>query len=139
MERAAGVGKAVWERRTLAGSGSGSGSEGTTSGASAEFMVIVREWPSDFETVRWAGEVAVVSIAVDGAGLSRFSLDADFCWFGSGSVFGVGGMTTCFSTSEAALGLDSARIWGSIDKGREDGNGLGRNRFKDDREDFPLL
>lgn len=43
--------EAVWERRTLAGSGSDS--EGTTSGASAEFMVIVRVWPSDFEAVRW--------------------------------------------------------------------------------------
>lgn len=48
-------------------------------------------------------------------------------------------MRTCFSTSEAAFGLDSARIWGSIDKGRENGNGFGRNRFKDDKEDFPLV
>lgn len=132
------MGKAVWERRTLA-SGSGSGSEGTTSGASAEFMVIVRVWPSDLETVRWTGEGAVGWIVVDGAGLSRFLLDVDCWWFGSCSAFGVGGMTTCLSASEAALGLDSARIWGSIDNGREDGNGLGRNRFKDDREDFPLL
>lgn len=49
--------EAVCERRTLAGSDSGS--EGTTSGASAEFMVIVRVWPSDLEAARWVVAGAV--------------------------------------------------------------------------------
>lgn len=57
---------------------------------------------------------------------------------GSCCSSGVDGTTTCFSMSKAAFGLESARIWGSIDKGRE-WNGLGRNLFKDDKEDFPLL
>lgn len=43
IERAAGMELAVCERRTFGG---GDGVDGTTSGASAEFIVIVRVWPS---------------------------------------------------------------------------------------------
>lgn len=49
------------------------------------------------------------------------------------------GVTTCFSTSEAALGSARARIWGSDDSGKESGNDLGRNRLNEDSDDFPLL
>lgn len=59
--------EAVWERRTLVGEGWGgvSGDEGTTSGASAEFMVIVRVWPSGFVIVRWVVEGVVACTVVD--------------------------------------------------------------------------
>lgn len=55
MERTERPSEAVCERRTLAGSAS-TGS-GTTSGASAEFIVNVLTWPSDLG-VRWLTESA---------------------------------------------------------------------------------
>lgn len=42
--RGAGIGHAVWERRTFGGVVT---ADGTTSGASAEFIVIVRVCPSE--------------------------------------------------------------------------------------------
>lgn len=49
------VAVAVWDRRTLTGSGFWT----TTSGASAEFMVIVRVWPSGFVGVVGFGSVGL--------------------------------------------------------------------------------
>ena len=112
----------------------GSGFWTTTSGASAEFMVIVRVWPSGF--------VGFGSVGLDSVGevfeLLRFwKKAADET--GSGRVLLVAGVTTCFSTSDAAFGSARARIWGSEDKGSERGKVLGKKRFKEDREDFPRL
>lgn len=108
---------------------------GTTSGASAEFMVIVRMWPSGLAVT---GEVGVVGCApVDPKEESELlgvtSLVED-------SVpFLIEGVTTCFSTSEAALGSARARICGSDDRGSDNGNDLGRNFRREDSEDFPRL
>lgn len=51
----------------------------------------------------------------------------------------IDGVTTCFSTSDAAFGSANARIWGSDDKGIEIPKVLGKKRFKEDRDDFPRL
>lgn len=57
----------------------------------------------------------------------------------SGSSLLIDGVTTCFSTSDAAFGSAKARIWGSDDKGIESPKVLGKKRFKEDRDDFPRL
>lgn len=76
---------AVWERRILAGEGAGAGSgdELTTSGASAEFMVIVRVWPSGLEIVRWAVGCAVVLSAVEVVEASGSSFEGSSWSFSS--------------------------------------------------------
>lgn len=57
----------------------------------------------------------------------------------SGGSLLVDGVTTCFSTSDAAFGSANARIWGSEDKGIEIPKVLGKKRFKEDKDDFPRL
>lgn len=136
MEVGVGAREAVWERRTLAGE---AGVVGTTSGASAEFMVMVRVWPSGLGNGSSVVDVVGVWGSVDEEeefGLVSWRTSLMVPW---DLCLKIEGVTTCFSTSDAEFGSARARICGSEDKGRDTGNDLGRNRFKEDREDFPLL
>lgn len=131
-----GASEAVWERRTLAGE---AGVVGTTSGASAEFMVIVRAWPSGLGNGSWVVDVVGVWGLVDEEEERGLVSVGTSLMVALDLFLKIEGVTTCFSTSDAAFGSTRARICGSEDKGRDNGNDLGRNRFKEDREDFPLL
>jgi len=88
-------------------------------------MVIVRVWPSELVTLGVVGEES---------GLFDFPGLVD-----DSAPFLMEGVTTCFSTSEAALGSARARICGSDDRGSDSGNVLGRNFRMEDNEDFPRL
>jgi hypothetical protein len=95
-------------------------------------MVIVRVWPSNC-IADVEGVVVCTPVDCEESGLFVTSLVDD-------SVpFLIEGVTTCFSTSEAALGSARARICGSDDRGSDSGNALGRNLRMEDSEDFPLL
>jgi hypothetical protein len=98
-------------------------------------MVIVRMWPSDLEATGLVEFVVCAPVdCKDESGL----FDATSL-MGDSFPFLIEGVTTCFSTSEAALGSARARICGSDDRGSDKGKVLGKNFRREDSEDFPLL
>ena len=98
---------------------------------------MVRTWPSVLLPVvctDWGGTRVVLD--AEEAGVLLAGTFETRAWI---FLFEGDGVTTCFSTSDAALELARARIWGSDDSGKDSGKDLGRNRLNEDSDDFPLL
>jgi len=113
---------AVLDRWIFCGSGS------TTSGASAEDIVIVR-WSCCGGSSWMIGQLWCL-------GMSAFS--GEFGLWNDSDESERNAFSASFSRSKYMFGFESARIWGSSDRGRDIGRDLGRN-FLSDMDDFCRL
>ena len=118
---------AVLDRWIFCGSGS------TTSGASAEDIVIVRWWSSCCGESSWMiGQLWCLGIS-PGRGFG-----GEVGLWNDSDESERNAFSASFSRSKYIFGFERARIWGSSDKGRDIGRDLGRN-FLSDMDDFCRL